>query len=119
MKKIAFAAAALILSLGVNAQTKEVAGGSAAGATGSITIATLTAMGVSAAVAAAIIANNKSATLPVIDTNNPPVLICNPGDAAPVNGVCTGTTTTVTGTGTGTATTTMAVTFTYPASIQQ
>ena len=117
MKKIAFAAAALILSLGVNAQNNEVAGGSAAGATGSITVATLTAMGISAAVAAAIIANNKSATLPVIDPNNPPVLVCNPVDGAPVNGVCTGTTTTVTGT--GTATTTMTVTFTYPASIQQ
>lgn len=125
MKKLLIAAMALALSAGVNAQDGAVAGGSGAGGLGSLTFAALTAMGVSAAVAAAIISNNQSVTLP-----DPEVfeLVCNPGDDAPVEGVCTNASTTtatatatvsVSGTVTNTNTITVVpVTVTYPATLQ-
>ena len=116
MKKLVIAAMALALSAGVNAQE----GGAVAGGTtgvagvGGLTVATLTAIGVSAAVAAAIVSNNSGTTvLPEQEFD----LVCNAGDAAPVAGVCTNTSSTVTttGTGTATATTTVPVVSTYPA----
>ena len=116
MKKLVIAAAVLALSTGVNAQQAE---GSASGI-GGLTTATLTAMGVSAAVAAAIISNNRGSNIE-IDPEKPIVLVCNDGDGSPVAGVCTNTTSTVTvtGTGTNTSTTTVPVVTTYPAIVQQ
>ncbi len=119
MKKLVIAAMALALSAGVNAQDSANAGGAGASGFGGLTVASLTALGVSAAVAAAIISNNSGVTLPPEQEFE---LVCNEGDAAPVDGVCTtvGSTVTVTGTGTGTATTTITVpvTSTYPAIVQ-
>ncbi|HBN90364.1 hypothetical protein [Rheinheimera aquimaris] len=109
MKKLIIAAAVMALSAGVNAQEAE--GG--AGTIGGVATTTIAAGVVGVAVAAAVISNNRSTSV----TPRPePVETCNPGDAAPVNGVCTGTTVTVTGTGTNTSTTTVA--FTYPAIVE-
>ena len=72
------------------------------------------AMGISAAVAAAIISNNRGSSF---DVTKPISFRCNPEDGAPVNGVCTNnsSTVTVTGTGTNTSTTTVPVVTTYVA----
>jgi hypothetical protein len=115
MKKLVIAAMALTLSAGVNAQDSAVAGGtSGVAGVGGLTVATLTAISVSVAVAAAIVSNNSGTTLikgQVFD------LVCDSGDGTPAAGVCTKTTSTVTTTGTGTATSTITVpvTSTYPA----
>jgi hypothetical protein len=116
MKKLVIAAMALALSAGVNAQEggAKAGGTTGVGGVGGLTVATLTAIGVSAAVAAAIVSNNSGTTvLPeqVFD------LVCESGDGSPAGGVCTRTTSTVTTTGTGTATSTITVpvTSTYPA----
>ena len=116
MKKLVIATAVLALSVGVNAQDAD---GSASGI-GGLSTATLTAMGVSAAVAAAIISNNRGSSIK-IDPEKPIVLVCNEGDGSPVNGVCTNTTSTVvvSGTGTNTFTTSVPVVTTYPAIVQQ
>ena len=116
MKKLVIAAAVLALSAGVNAQDAD---GNASGI-GGISTATWTAMGVSAAVAAAIISNNRGSNI-TIDPEKPIVLVCNEGDGSPVGGVCTNnsSTVTVTGTGTNTSTTTVPVVTTYPAIVQQ
>ena len=119
MKKLVIAAMALALSAGVNAQDNPAAGGAGASGLGGLTIASLTAIGVSAAVAAAIISNNSGVTLP--DPVRPDQLVCRDGDAAPVAGVCTTTstgTTTATASVSGTVTNTITVvpvTVTYPA----
>lgn len=107
MKKLLVAAAALAFAVNVNAQ--ENAGG--AGTIGGVATTTIAAGVVGVAVAAAIISNNRGSS---VDPDVPviPVPTCNAGDAAPVNGVCTGTT--VTGTGSVTAT----ATYTYAASVQ-
>ena len=114
MKKLIIAAAVLALSTGVNAQNADEAGKGYGG----LTTATLTAMGISAAVAAAIISNNRGSSF---DVTKPITFTCNPGDAAPVNGVCTNNSSTVvvTGTGTNTSTTTVPVVTTYVAIPQQ
>ena len=114
MKKLVIAAAVLALSAGVNAQEAE----SSASGFGGLSTATLSAMGVSAAVAAAIISNNRGSN---IDITKPITLVCNEGDGSPVAGVCTNnsSTVTVTGTGTNTSTTTVPVVTTYPAIVQQ
>lgn len=103
MKKLIIAAAVMALSIGVNAQEKE--GGD--GTIGGVDNTTIAAGVVGIAVAAAIISNNRGSS--IVTPPPPPEDTCNPGDGAPVNGICTGTT--VTGTGTNT----MVVTFTYPA----
>ncbi|QBL09776.1 hypothetical protein E0Z06_09735 [Rheinheimera sp. D18] len=105
MKTLLIAAAALTLALNVNAQ--ENTGGE--GTIGGVAVSTIAAGAVGVAVAAAIISNNRGTSVnagPVDPT-------CNVGDAAPVNGVCTGTT--VTGTGTNTGSVTATATFTYAA----
>lgn len=103
MKKLIIAAAVMALSAGVNAQEKD--GGN--GTIGGVATSTIAAGVVGVAVAAAIISNNRGSS--ITTPPPPPEDTCNPGDGAPVNGICTGTT--VTGTGTST----MTVTFTYPA----
>jgi hypothetical protein len=120
MKKILIIAGmALAMSANVSAQQNNtaVAGGSGVAGTGAVTIASLTALGVSLAVAASIVSNSSGVTLP---PEQEFVLVCNSGDAAPVAGVCTTVGSTVTGTGTGTATSTITVpvTSTYPAIVQ-
>uniref|UniRef100_A0A486XVF8 Uncharacterized protein n=1 Tax=Rheinheimera sp. BAL341 TaxID=1708203 RepID=A0A486XVF8_9GAMM len=109
MKKLLVAAAALALTFGAVAE--EQTGGE--GMIGGVKTSTVAAGVVGVAVAAAIISNNRGSS--IVDPGPGPTPTCNPGDSAPVNGICTGTTVTVTGTGTGTATTTAPVTFTYPA----
>jgi hypothetical protein len=120
MKKLVIAALAVALSAGVNAQDNSAVEGGTSGVAGvgGVTVATLTAIGVSAAVAAAIISNNSGTTvLPEQEFD----LVCNAGDAAPVGGVCTNvstTTATATASATGTVTNTITVvpvTTTYPA----
>lgn len=115
MKKLVVAAAVLALSAGVNAQNAD----NDATGFGGLKTSTITALGVSAAVAAAIISNNRGSN---IDVTQPPepVLVCNEGDGSPVNGVCTnvGSTITVTGTGTNTSTISVPVITTYPAVLQ-
>lgn len=115
MKKLAIAATALLLSLGVNAQQ---AGGTDAqqSTIGGVATSTVVAGAVAAGVLVAVVSNSSGTSLPEIIDPVEPVETCNPGDGSPVNGICTGTTTTVTGTGTNTSTTT--VTFTYAASVQ-
>jgi hypothetical protein len=119
MKKLVIAAMALALSAGVNAQNNSTAGGSGATGFGGLTVASLTALGISAAVAAAIISNNQGVTLP--DPITEDQLKCNDGDGAPVAGICTTTstgTTTATVSVSGTVTNTITVvpvTVTYPA----
>ncbi|MAD74870.1 MAG: hypothetical protein CML20_08800 [Rheinheimera sp.] len=125
MKKLIIAAMALALSSGVNAQQEAAAGGTGVAGIGGLTIASLTALGVSAAVAAAIISNNSGVTLPDEQEFE---LVCNEGDGAPVAGVCTNSSTTtatatatasVSGTVTNTNTITVVpVTVTYPAIVQ-
>jgi hypothetical protein len=129
MKKLIIAAAVLALTTGVNAQQANTSGAAAGGTSvtgiGGLTVATLTAMGVSAAVAAAIISNSNGATLP---PEQEFVLVCKAGDGAPVAGICTNSSTTTatrtvtaTGTVTGTVTNTITVvpvTTTYPAIVQ-
>lgn len=123
MKKLVIAAMALALSAGVNAQANTAAQASTAPATiGGFTIAALTGVAVSAAVAAAIITNAQNSGLVIPPTTTLPQqpefgLVCNQGDLAPVAGVCTNnsTTVTVTGTGTATSTITVPVVTTYPA----
>lgn len=128
MKKLTIAAFALAMTFGANAQTAQTSqGGAAAGggaaAYGSVTVAMVTALGVSLAVATAIVANSQDVVVPLPPTDpTDPVdpgfdLICNEGDAEPVGGVCTnnGVTVTVTGTGTNTSTITVPVVTTYPA----
>lgn len=125
MKKLVIAAMALALSAGVNAQDSANAGGAGATGFGGLTVASLTALGVSAAVAAAIISNNSGVTLPPEQEFE---LVCNEGDGAPVGGVCTNSSTTtatatatasVSGTVTNTNTITVVpVTVTYPAIVQ-
>lgn len=114
MKKLVIAAMALALSAGVNAQ--ETAGGASASGIGGLSVATLTAMGITAAVAAAIVSNNRGTT---IDPEQEFELVCNGNDVLAA-GVCTNTTSTVTvtGTGTNTNTITVPVTSTYPAIVQ-
>lgn len=112
MKNLLVAAtAAMVLSAGVTAQ--EQTGGE--GMIGGVKTTTVAAGVVGVAVAAAIISNNRGSSVSVIDPIDPvdPDPTCNPGDGAPVNGICTGTTVTVTVSGTGTAS--VPVTFTYPA----
>ncbi|GAB60676.1 hypothetical protein RNAN_3702 [Rheinheimera nanhaiensis E407-8] len=114
MRKLVIAAAVLALSTGVNAQEK--AGGTGTAGIGGLSVATLTAMGIGAAVAAAIISNNRGTT---INPGQEFELVCNGVDTLS-NGVCTNTTNTVTvtGTGTNTSTTTVPVITTYPAIVQ-
>jgi len=132
MKKLAIAALALTMTMGVNAQestTMSAAGTGAANLT-AFGIAGAAVVGVTAAVAAAIISNAQAeGVLPTTPPVTPPgtstttvtapqfTLVCNAGDAAPVAGVCTtsSSTVTVTGTGTATSTVTVPVTITYPA----
>jgi hypothetical protein len=112
MKKLAIAATALLLSLGVNAQ--QAGGADAQQSTiGGVKTSTVVAGAVAAGVLVAVVSNSSGTSLPEVIK---PVPTCNPGDAAPVNGVCTGTNTIVTGTGTNTSTTTVA--FTYAASVK-
>ncbi|MDX1538529.1 hypothetical protein [Arsukibacterium sp.] len=126
MKKFVIAAMALALSAGVNAQQEgAAAGGTGVAGIGGLTVGALTALGVSAAVAAAIISNNSGVTLPPEQEFE---LVCNEGDGAPVAGVCTNSSTTtatatatasVSGTVTNTNTITVVpVTVTYPAIVQ-
>lgn len=125
MKKLTVAAFALAMTFGAHAQTAQTSqgGGSGAGggaaAYGSVSVAMVTALGVTLAVATAIVANSQDVVVPIItDPTNPGFdLICNEGDAEPVGGVCTnnGVTVTVTGTGTNTSTITVPVVTTYPA----
>ncbi|GAB2921970.1 hypothetical protein [Rheinheimera gaetbuli] len=96
MKKLLVAAAALAFAVNVNAQ--EEAGGF--GTIGGVATTTVAAGVVGVAVAAAIISNNRGSSV----KEEEKVPTCNAGDAAPVNGVCTGVI--VTGTGTMTSTTT-------------
>ena len=114
MKKLVIAAAVVALSTGVNAQ--EVPGGAGSTAIGGFSVATLTAMGVGAAVAAAIVSNARSAGI-VIDEIEEFELVCRNAQDTLADGVCTNTTNTVTvtGTGTNTSTITVPVTSTYPA----
>ncbi|MEO3865710.1 hypothetical protein [Rheinheimera fenheensis] len=115
MKKLVIAAAVMALSTGVNAQEK--AGGTGTAGIGGLSVATLTAMGISAAVAAAIISNNRGST---INPGQEFELVCRNELDTLANGVCTNTTSTVTvtGTGTNTSTTTVPVITTYPAIVQ-
>lgn len=121
MKKLAVAALALAMTFGAQAQQEGAAGGSATATFGSITVASLTAIGVTAAVAAAIVSNSQNNPVIPTDPTDPTdpefKLICNEGDGEPVAGVCTnnGVTVTVTGTGTATSTITVPVVTTYPA----
>jgi|GEM_PF-4160671 len=133
MKKLAIAALALSMTMGVNAQEDATTMGSAGTGAANLTafgIAGAAAIGVTAAVAAAIISNAQAeGVLPTTPPVTPPgtttvtattpqfTLVCKSGDAAPVAGVCTTTSSTVTVTGTGTATSTITVpvTITYPA----
>lgn len=115
MKKLVVAAAVLALSAGVNAQNAD----DSAMGFGGLQTSTITALGVSAAVAAAVISNNRGSSIDVVE---PPVqvLVCNAGDGSPVNGVCTNTSniTTITASGTGTRSITVPVITTYPAVLQ-
>ncbi len=122
MKKLVIAAMALALSAGVNAQTAPTAQASSTVASiGGFTVTTLTVVGISAAVAAAILTNaQESGFVPDQGgggTNPIFGLVCNPVDGQPVDGICTNnsTTVTVTGTGTSTSTITVPVVTTYPA----
>ncbi|GGW58958.1 hypothetical protein [Alishewanella tabrizica] len=132
MKKLAIAALALSMTMGVNAQEDATTMGSAGTGAANLTafgIAGAAAIGVTVAVAAAIISNAQAegvlpTTPPItppgtVTTTTPPqfTLVCKTGDAAPVAGVCTTTSSTVTVTGTGTATSTITVpvVITYPA----
>lgn len=136
MKKLAVSALALAMSLTVvsvaNAQTDNRGPNPAQVTTqvtsiGGFAVSTAIATGIAATVAAAIIANAKSNDiLPPdeggggTDPEEPEfTLICNEGDAPPVDGVCTNNSVTVTVTGTGTATSTITVPVvrTYPAII--
>ncbi|MBU1309314.1 MAG: hypothetical protein KKE30_07260 [Gammaproteobacteria bacterium] len=105
MKKLLVAAAALAFAVNVNAQ--ESAGGY--GTIGGVATTTVAAGVVGVAVAAAIISNNRGSSVKI---EPPKEQVCNAGDGAPVNGVCTGVQ--VTGTGTMTAT----ATYTYAATLQ-
>jgi hypothetical protein len=123
MKKLLIIAGmALAMSANVTAQQgTPVAGGAGVAGAGAVTIASLTALGVSLAVAASIVSNSSGITLP---PEQEFVLVCNAGDAAPVAGVCTSTTTgtaTATASVSGTVTNTITVvpvTATYPAIVQ-
>ena len=112
MKKLVIAAAVLALSAGVNADEK--AGGQGVKVIGGLSIESLAAIGITGAVAAAIITNARGSN---IDLGTVEELGCDDIDGAPVAGVCTNTTSTVTvtGTGTNTSTTTVPVVTTYPA----
>jgi hypothetical protein len=120
MKKLVIAAMAVVLSAGVNAQQDSAVAGGTSGVAGvgGLSVATLTAIGVSAAVAAAIVSNNSGAT---IIEGQEFDLVCKSGDTGPVGGVCTNvstTTATATASATGTVTNTITVvpvTSTYPA----
>jgi hypothetical protein len=116
MKKLVIGALALALSAGVSAQDSNASGTSGTVGVGGLTTATLTAIGVSAAVAAAIISNSNGADLPPDQEFE---LVCNSGDGQPAAGVCTNTTSEIitTGTGTATSTITVPVTSTYPANL--
>ncbi|MCB5226050.1 hypothetical protein JAO78_004405 [Alishewanella sp. 16-MA] len=133
MKNFAVAAFALTLAFGANAQESATLSSTAGSGFANLTafgVAGAAAVGVTAAVAAAIISNAQAeGVLPTAPPVTPPatgtttvapptfVLVCNEGDAAPVAGVCTtnSSTVTVTGTGTATSTITVPVTITYPA----
>lgn len=123
MKKLAVAALALAMTFGAHAQQEGVAGGGATATFGSITVESLTAIGVTAAVAAAIVSNSQNNPVIPTDPTDPTdpefKLICNEGDGEPVAGVCTnnGVTVTVSGTGTNAQTITVPVVTTYPAII--
>lgn len=123
MNKFVIAAIALVLSVGVSANERT--GDLGTKSVGGITVATLTSMGISVAVAAAIITNARDSGFVPDEggggTNPVFGLICNQGDGEPVNGVCTNnsTTVTVTGTGTNTSTITVPVVTTYPAILTQ
>ena len=113
MKKLLIAALALSLSAGVNAQgaTKPIATSGAAGA-GGLTVATLTALGVSLAVATAIVANSDT---PKLVPGQEFDLGCKAGEGTLVGDICVleGTTVTVTGTGTATSTISVPVSTTF------